>query len=245
MGRCWESLQEEHERHTSETPTTRYFGDQGDFFFLIKVNIQRFTSKDLLSVPLMPGLLSSPSSRKTSAQRPFVFPEELMWAEVFGNIFTRQLRCPWFPCTASSRSSWGPILGSQSTQHQVDFFFRHLFSELMWSQAWNLRRWSPWRQMQFKKWLISINNCQEVSNEWVLTCSAKNSLTVICCMLLKNTSLQKKTALGCNMTVFSVAYFSSCKWFLPSKFSSRLCTTEWARRQRWLKNWHWAMDIKT
>ena len=32
MGRCWESLQEEHERPTSETPTTRYFGDQGDFF---------------------------------------------------------------------------------------------------------------------------------------------------------------------------------------------------------------------
>merc|ERR1712013_610045 len=25
--------------------------------------------------------------------------------EVFGNIFTRQLRCPWFPCTASSRSN--------------------------------------------------------------------------------------------------------------------------------------------
>ena len=169
MGRCWESLQEEHERHTSETPTTPYFGDQGEFLFLIKVNIQKFTGKDLQSVPSMPGFPSSRSSRKTSAKRPFVFPEEWMWAEVFGNIFTRQLRCPWSPCTASSRSNWGPILGSQFTQHQVDFFFRHLFSELMWSQAWNLKRWSPWRQMQFKKWLTSINNCQEVSNEWVLT----------------------------------------------------------------------------
>ena len=49
------------------------------------------------------------------------------------------------------------------------FLLSRSFSELMWSQAWNLKRWSPWRQMQFKKWLTSINNCQEVSNEWVLT----------------------------------------------------------------------------